>query len=81
MAAMIKIDNLVDEKSGAHWVEAFEGRSYLDMKVRFAPAGGSFDVWLETEHPDADEEELSMMAFAFVGEMVRMLQAELEERS
>lgn len=66
----IKITNVTSEGRALPLVRCLEGRSYMDLRVVLAPAGGSFDVWAGTSRPDTTEDELREMILELLAQRV-----------
>jgi len=60
--AGFKLTNVITQAAADAISEALHGETYMDLQVLLCPAGGSWDVWVETEYfdkLDEDDEELS----------------------
>lgn len=60
----IKIHNVIYREDAEALRRLLEGKTYMNLEVRVAPAGGSFDVWVGTGRPGTSEEELRDMVMA-----------------
>ena len=67
---LIILTNVIHPEAAAPLVGYLEGRSYMNLRVGLAPAGGSFDVVVETDRPDTSEEELREMVLELLAQKV-----------
>ena len=58
---LIILTNVLHPEAAAPLVGYLQGRSYMNLEVGLAPAGGSFDVVVETRRPNTSAEELREM--------------------
>jgi hypothetical protein len=55
----ISVGNVTRKEQAQKFVDAIQGKSYMDFQVKFAPAGGSFEVWVETAYFNQQQIELA----------------------
>jgi len=69
----IKIDNVTSESGprAQSIIRALQGQTYMDLQVKFAPTGGSFDVLVETEHADSEDDIRAMVFSLLISEATR----------
>lgn len=58
----IKIYNVGRREDAEPLRRALEGKTFMNLEVGLAPAGGSFDVLVTTSRPETSEEELRDLA-------------------
>lgn len=64
----IKVSNVFRREQAEPLQKLFEGKTYMNLEVGVAPAGGSFDVWVSTRRERTSEEELREMAMLLLVE-------------
>ena len=67
---LITLTNVTHPEAAAPLVDYLEGKSYMNLEVGLAPAGGSLDVVVETRRPDTSEEELREMVLELLAQKV-----------
>lgn len=60
----IKVYNVSLREDAEPLCRLFEGKTYMNLEVGVAPAGGSFDVWVSTCRPNISETELRGMVMS-----------------
>ena len=56
----ITVANVSKPEAAQKFVDAINGKTYMNFQVKFAPIGGSFNVLVETAY-DAPREEIADM--------------------
>jgi hypothetical protein len=69
-APSIKVHNVTSREAAEPLVRLLEGKTFMNLEVGLAPAGGSFDVWVTTRRPDTTEEELREMVMSVMASCI-----------
>lgn len=67
----IKIASVIKKEHADKFVQAIEGQCYMNFKVLFCPAGGSFSVLVETDYDGTRKEIQGMLNFLMFCEITK----------